>query len=144
MVQRAKSQIDAIQAPAGAIVYGSDQVASVFGTYFEDVYDSKVSPTDMNLANFLDQCPLPALSAGGRMKLNAPITLEELTETVASMANSESPGTDGLPAEIYKWYGDSLLPHLLDTFNAAVQSGNLPQSNEAVIVVIPNPGKNPL
>lgn len=83
------------------------------GENFEDVYASKVSPTDMNLATLLDQCPLPALSTGGRKKLNSPITLEELTEAVASMANSKSPGTDGVPAEIYKQYSESILVRYL-------------------------------
>lgn len=91
LAQQAKSRIDAIQTPTGAIVHGSDRVASVFGDYFEDMYTSKVSPTEMKLADFLDQYPLPALSVSGSKTLNVPITVEELTEAVASMANSKYP-----------------------------------------------------
>lgn len=47
--QLAKSHIDAIKTPSGTIVHGSDRVASVFGDYFEDMYTSKVSPTEMEL-----------------------------------------------------------------------------------------------
>lgn len=65
------------------------------------MYTSKVSPTEMELEDFLDQCPLPALSLSGRKDIKRSHTLEELTEALVSMANSKSLGTDGLPAEIY-------------------------------------------
>lgn len=92
---------------------------------------------------FLDQCPLPTLSTGACKVLHAPITLEELTEAVASMANSKSPGTGGLPAEIYKRYSEPLLI-LLDTLNAAERLGGLPQSMNEAVIVIPKPEKDPV
>lgn len=39
------------------------------------------------------------------------------------MANSKSPGADGLPVEMCKKYGKHLLPALLETLNAAVKKG---------------------
>lgn len=43
---------------------------------------------------FLDQCTLSSLSTEGCRLLNKPITIEELTEAVAALANSKSSGTD--------------------------------------------------
>lgn len=88
--------------------------------------------------------PSPNFIPSARKMLNAPIKIEELTEAVAAMASSKSPGTDGLPAETYKRYGEFLLLSLLDTLNAALKCGCLPHSmNKAVIVVILKPGKDP-
>lgn len=92
------------------MVHGPGRVASVFGDYFEDVYTANVSSTEVELKDFLDQYSLPVLSTGGQMILNAHLTLEELTEAVASMANSKCPGTDGLPAEVYKRYSEPPSP----------------------------------
>lgn len=59
------------------------------------------------------------------------------------MANNKSPGTDGLPTELYKRYGESLLPTLLTTLNVAVCSGALLSSmREAIIVVLLKPSKD--
>lgn len=41
--QWAKSQIGAMQTPAGAIFHGLDQVTFVFGDYFEDMCTTKAS-----------------------------------------------------------------------------------------------------
>lgn len=35
-------------------------------------------------------------------ELNTPLTLEELGESVAAMANNKCPGPDGTPVEFYK------------------------------------------
>ncbi len=45
---------------------------------------------------------LPSLSASQRDMLEAPFTLEELSEAVKQAANGLSPGLDGLPYEFYK------------------------------------------
>lgn len=61
------------------------------------------------------------------------------------MANNKSPGTDGFPSETYKLYSKPLLWQLLKHFNTALDVGKLPTSmNNAIIVVIPNSGKDKL
>lgn len=62
------------------------------------------------------------------------------------MPNNKTPGTDGLPGEVYKVYGVNLFPELLEVFNAALEleCGHLPPSmNEAIIIVLLKPDKNP-
>lgn len=75
--------------------------------------------------------------------MEKPLTLGELRDTVAHLSNNKSPGSDGLPGEIYKAYGDVLLPDPLMVFNHAYKVGLLPPSmNEAVIISILKPGKD--
>lgn len=97
--QQGESHIETIQDSAGNKVRDVAQILDVFSIFFKELYASKVSPTEEELVQFVDQCTLPSLSTEGRRLLNEPITIEELTEAVAAMANSKSPGTDGLPAE---------------------------------------------
>jgi hypothetical protein len=47
--------------------------------------------------------------------LEAPFTLEELSEAVKQAANGRSPGLDGLPYEFYKAMLPFVGPPLLET-----------------------------
>lgn len=61
------------------------------------------------------------------------------------MANQKSPGPDRLPIEIYKHYGEVLLPELLKTLCGAAEEGRLPSSmTEATIIVLQKEGKDQL
>ena len=42
--------------------------------------------------------------------LEAPITLDELTHTLRSMANNRTSGIDGLPCEFYKMFWQRIGP----------------------------------
>ncbi|XP_040292346.1 zinc finger protein 420-like [Bufo bufo] len=60
------------------------------------------------------------------------------------MARDKAPGVDGLPMEVYKVFQGILLPELLKVFEFSLDAGSLPPSmQEALIVVIPKPGKDP-
>lgn len=74
--------------------------------------------------------------------MEGPLTLEELRLAAANLSNNKSHGSYGLPGDIYKKY--VVLPDLLEVFNHAMEMGFLPSSmNEAVIIVLLKPGKDP-
>lgn len=92
---------------------------------------------------FLEGVDLPVLSEVERTEMESPLTLEELQRAVAELSGKKSPGPDGLPLEIYKQYGEVLLPELLEVLEEAAKEGRLPSSTtEANIVVIPKEGKD--
>lgn len=94
---------------------------------------------------FFEKLKIPSLSREDREELEALLTLEELQRVIADMANQKAPGPVGLPIEIFKRYGDVLLPKLLEVFNRAIVEGRLPISmTEATIIVLLKEGKNPL
>lgn len=53
--QQGTSHIEAIENPAGNVVQDVHQILEVFSTYFIDLCDSKVTPTEEELGQFLDQ-----------------------------------------------------------------------------------------
>lgn len=127
--QQAKSHIDSIQDPAGECIHGLDSMTDVFKDFFFSRISTRLRlPQQREELQFLDQCPLPTLSPTARRALSTDIKLEELTEAVMAMANGKSPGTDGLPAEIYKRYSKPTLPVLLKTLTEALKGGSLPHS----------------
>lgn len=76
--------------------------------------------------------------------LEAPLTTDKITIAIASFARSKSPGSDALLVEFYLQYSEILTPKLLALYNYAFESFELPPSmREAIIVLIPKPGKDP-
>lgn len=77
--------------------------------------------------------------------LNNPLTEEGLLLALKQAPNGKSPGTDGLPSEVYGRYATQTLPTLLKVYNGALESGKLPQSmNKAKVFVLLKPGKDAL
>ena len=92
----------------------------------------------------MDSIITPCLEEADRERLNAPFSLEEFQNELATFPNSKAPGNDGLPIELYKKFSGVLLPELLHTLEDAFELGALPRSMyEAVVVVILKPGKDP-
>lgn len=121
------------------------KLKTLFFSFYSDLYQSKVEYSMALLRDFLDPLKLPSLSSVVREELNAPLTLEELRRAVLEAPNNKAPGLDGLPSEVYKYYGDILLPELLKVLNHAWETFKLPDSmNEACIIVLLKPDKDPL
>ena len=99
----------------------------------------------MQMEEFFREIGTPVLSEEDRNAMESPITLLELQQAVKGLSNQKSPGPDGLPAEIYKQFGEVLLPELLKTLNWAIEGGRLPTSMlEAIIIVLQKEGKDQL
>lgn len=104
-----------------------------------------LSTLNREMWDFFRDLEIPHLSIEGREMLDAPIDLKELRQTVAALTSQESPGPDGLPGEIYKKYGEVLMPMLLKVLNKAMEEGWLPASMmESSIIVLRKEGKDPL
>lgn len=119
-------------------------VAKAFQTYFMDLYSSKVQVTTQETQTFLKDIPFPQLSESQVTELEAPLNLDEIALAIASLAPAKAPGGDGLPLDFYAAYSEILIPELLLLFNHIFDTETLPDSlRQAVIIVIPKPGKDP-
>ncbi|KAJ1149807.1 hypothetical protein NDU88_002612 [Pleurodeles waltl] len=63
-----------------------------------------------------------------REGLNAPFTLEELHLAATTSKRGKTPGSDGLPVELYVELWDLIGPDLLDLYEEMVGKGSMPQS----------------
>lgn len=78
------------------------------------------------------------------MKLDSPITLEELERAARSMQFNKSPGLDGIPPEFYLLFWEKLGPLLLDMITAAIEKGAFPRDvNTAPISLLLKKDKDP-
>lgn len=139
------SYIANLRGTDGVLVSDTTEVQQVMRDFYQNLYSSRLVFGPMQIAAFIQDIPLAELSDAQRDFLDAPFSLEELQSAVSSLANNKSPGIDGLPNEIYGKFGDILLPQLLQVFQDASQTQQLPDSmQEAIIILLPKPGKDPL
>lgn len=97
------------------------------------------------LANYLQDISLPTLSHSAHLALDAPLTVEELQKVACSFPMCKAPGDDGIPVAVYTTYGDTVLPRLLEVFNASVNLGYLPASmSRTNVVLLLKLGEDPL
>ena len=70
-----------------------------------------------------------------KLKLDDPPTHEEIRKATMQLKVGKSPGTDGIPAEVYQHGGEVVLDKLQDLFTNCWEKGTLPQDlRDAVIV----------
>ena len=139
------SGVRSIRLTSGAITSDTSEIVQIFWAYYQKLYTTQKRGMEKEMEDFLERLEIPFISQLEREELENPITLGELQVAVASMANQKSPGPDGLPVEMYKYYGDILLPQLIKTLNGAAVEGKLPASMlEATVIIIPKDGKDPL
>lgn len=76
--------------------------------------------------------------------LDAPITTQDIATALSQLAKSKASGLDGLPLEFYTTYSETLIPKLKTLFHSIFDLSILPPSmQEAQIIVLPKPGKDP-
>lgn len=139
------SMVSVIRTKRGEISSQRDIIIDTFKEYYTDLYKSRGIREGEEMDSFFSKISIPVIEEADKEELEQPITLEEIKMAVAEMANNKSPGPDGLPTEIYKSYGEILLPELLKVFNWAKERGKLPPSmTEAIIIVLHKEGKDPL
>lgn len=132
-----------IQGPDGCLTYDSDEINDSFASFYRNLYGSKVTYTRDELTDYLEPIDFPVLTVKYRDNLDAPITTDELLKALKSLQSGKSPGPDGIPVEFYKQYAEELTGKLQAMLTEAQQLETLPYSlSEAVIVVIPKPGKD--
>jgi len=61
----------------------------------------------------------------------------EIQKAINQMSNGKAPGTDGIPAEVFKKCSSCLLPHLIDLFEAIWNEATVPRDfKDATLVHI--------
>ena len=69
------------------------------------------------------------------MELDEPQTLQETSKAINQLSSGKAPGTDAIPAEIYKTGGPMLTQKLLELFTSFWSKGSLPQDFKDASIV---------
>ena len=138
LVREIHSMVDS----SGAVLLGLNNVLEHVKSFYSTLYSKATAfqGREPDSTAFFEFCP--TLDPVQRQLLARPLTLEELISTLKSCQDS-APGLDGIPYSYYKSLGEIMLPSLLQSWNYALETGQLAQSHsQACITLLPKKDKD--
>ncbi len=118
---QSKSVIHQLEDENGQIYTDNNSLLTITEKYYTKLFTN--SRTNIAKRNKLLQNITKRLSASDRMRLDAPLTLEELEKAVMALLINKSPGPDGISAEFYKAFWYLIKDMFLSYINAAKVTG---------------------
>ncbi|KAJ1080629.1 hypothetical protein NDU88_000823 [Pleurodeles waltl] len=94
--------------------------------FYSDLYGPKVS--DNATGNFFMQHLQLSLSEEDKEVLEGDLVLADLKRAILSLPKGRSPGSDGIPVELYATFWDLVGSDLLEVFRCSMREGLLPNS----------------
>lgn len=115
-----------------------------FQNIYKSLYRGENPLSQHTVDQFLDNTQIPSLEDRHRLKLEAPISSEEVCAVIKNLKSHSAPDLDGFSLTYYKDFSTTHAPFMARFFNALRQGGQLDSSIiTAYITVLPKPGKDP-
>ena len=127
----------------GERITNQEKILTIQREFYEKLYSQDSNYTLNEYNNFLQKITFPTISQETKATCEAKITLDEIKEAINDLPNNKSPGTDGLPIEFYKFFGNDILDILSKSFENSFELGHLSNSQrKGVLCLIPKKGKD--
>ena len=105
--------------------------------FYKNVYTFKrIDLNGEDSRGFFENENIPKLSEEFKEICEGRVRIEEITEVLNSFKDNKVSGIDGLPAEFYKAFWHLLGETLVDSLNAAFDSGSLSISQRQAIITL--------
>ena len=109
--------------------------------FYMNLYKSKRGTNKSKKNPFLN-VDLKTLSEEEKELCEGLVKVDEVKKVLKAMANNKSPGSDGYPAEFYKFFWSDIGVYVLNSLNEAFQVGELSQTQkQGIISLIPKGDK---
>eukprot|EP00061_Rhincodon_typus_P001624 g15306.t1 len=79
---------------------------------------------------------MEVLDDGTRERLDRPVYLDELTRALRSFGRNKTPGSNGLPVELYSALWDLVGQDLLEVYDSALRAGEMCKSVRKGIITL--------
>uniref|UniRef100_A0A3Q3ASG7 Reverse transcriptase domain-containing protein n=1 Tax=Kryptolebias marmoratus TaxID=37003 RepID=A0A3Q3ASG7_KRYMA len=106
--------------------YKTTDINRVVREFYQKLYSSEYSSSDVKVTEFLGDVTLPRLTDGQQEALGAPISQIEVREAIASLKGGKAPGPDGFCPEFYKTLSHLVVGPLTDMLRHSFERGGLP------------------
>ena len=127
-----RNLIYALKDPQGHVKSGSENVIKIAHEFYTDLFTSQHMDEEVQhtILEKLDQTVPSVL----KRKCDEQITKDELSNSLRSMQNNKSPGSDGFPAEFWKFFWSEVSDEFLMVVDWVYDTGRLTKSmSEAII-----------
>lgn len=123
-----------------SVVTDPQDITNTLADTFESNFSSKNYSQEFNeYKTEIEKEPLN-VNLDDNNPLNKPITQAELTAVIKELKNNSSPGPDGIPYEIIKYFPEETLDYLLKIYNHIWENNTYPNKwKESIVVPILKP-----
>ena len=109
--------------------------------YYQKLYTS-AGQCDLS---YVEEQNFPKISEADRIRLDADITMDEISKAIKDLKSDKCPGTDALPANFYKMFHGKLKQFWFDLYTEIVNDGIMHLSaRRAIISLLEKSDRNPL
>eukprot|EP00061_Rhincodon_typus_P007785 g29817.t1 len=124
-VHRESSVLCSLKEKDGSVTSPQSGILRISKSFYTRLYDPK--PTDSTASqSFLSSIrDLWILEDSTVERLDQPISLGELTKALESFEKNKTPGSDGLPAELYSAVWDLIGQDLLEVYDNILRAGTM-------------------
>ena len=124
----------------GEVIQNQTEILSALQRHFSEVF--RLHDNEDDHIDFLNAIELKKLSSVDFGEMKKPLTLDEVGRALYAMKNNKSPGSDGFPAEFYKYFWADLKYIVMRMLTSCYETRVMPPSlQEGIIILIPKSGK---
>ena len=129
---------------SGVITKDYQKILDSSSKYYKNLYTSKLNVTESDVLDPLLGNPnVLALTEEERLSCEGQIMIEECVKALDTFEAGKTPGNDGIPAEFYKTFWNSVGVFMTEVFNHSFELGQMSNSQQqAVITLIDKTGKD--
>ena len=113
--------------------------------HFEKLYKNPTTQNFQGISDennpFLKACNISVLNDHQREDSDVKLSENEILTALKLMKNDSSPGLDGLPIEVYKFFWSDLKEMIINCFNFCFESGSLSPSQSEALICLLHKGK---
>ena len=127
--------IHGIRNPAGATVSTNKEILSVFESFYGHLY-CKEKDIDCHMQDKFVNSLSKAVNENDKEKLDSPISLGEIRNSLTLTAANKAPGCDGIPYEFYTKFFDLISTDFLEVINDIFERGRLTVSQSTGVITL--------
>ena len=129
---------------SGVITKDYQKILDSSSKYYKNLYTSKLNVTESDVLDPLLGNPnVLALTEEERLSCEGQIMIEECVKALDTFEAGKTPGNDGIPAEFYKTFWNSVGVFMTEVFNHSFELGQMSNSQQqAVITLIDKKGND--
>ena len=130
--RQTKKVIASLKDENGGLITGRDKVLDYIASFYQRLYtEEEIDPV---CQDFLVESIERTLSTDEQETLEGPLETGECLLALQSMKRDKSPGSDGLPAEFYTFFWDTIGDSFVEVLNFCFGKGLLTESMRLAII----------